>query len=482
MKKHFLLALCAITYCCLQLSAQDNANIKSLSIFKNGQSFVIKEASVNTENGIYKISKLPNALFGTYWFNGISSPISSVTSKIEDFIDKRERKANSFLELLHANKGMEITVNTTDNQIYKGIVEDFDLPEEINSKVKLQQLQLSNDYAGLYEFDRIFTTVAPVLLLKVSGKWVSIEPSTIKSLEFAQKPSRTTIANIAVQKPIVTIHFEKTGKQDFRYMYLQTGISWTPVYKMSLLSETEAEVNLQAEVINTVENIKNTNVDFVVGVPNFSQATNLATLLNYTNIPVSYKNTENYRQYSNALAEKTVDVGYFSPTNTVGSIASSENEDLYFYTVKDMNLEKGEHAQFSLFKQKVKIAHVYKCNLPASPFSNYALNAEDQSDTEDPQDESSINPDDCQTVGHYIEVSNNGNMPFTSGPILLLQGDDENVISQDVLPFIAKGSHAPLYVTSSPDIIVRENEKIVSVKRASKKIDNSSYHFACQRF
>lgn len=455
--------------------AQDNATIKSLSIFKNGQSFVVKEASADAENGLYKIAKLPNALFGTYWFNGISTPINSVTSKMENFVDKKERKANSFLELLHANKGMEITVNTTDDQTYKGIVEDFDLPEEINSKIALQQLELTNEYTGLYGFDRIFSSASPVILLKMSGKWISIEPSTIKNIEFSQKPNRMTTANITVQKPIVTIHFDKAGKQEFQYMYLQSGLSWTPVYKMRLLSETEAELNLQAEVVNTVEDIAHTNVDFVVGVPNFSQATSLATLLDYSNREaISYPSPS--RGYANQYRKMEKDKMMADEVVVSAPVVStSENEDLYFYSVKDMNLEKGAHAQFSLFSQKVKINHFYKCDLPVSPFSNYQLNAESQDDAGTTDDETAVNANAALNVGHYIEVYNTGNMPFTSGPILMLQGKDESALAQDILPFTAKGSHASVYVTSSPDIVVTENEKIVSIKNASKKIGSTSY-------
>lgn len=473
MTKHSLALLVSTVFISMSVMSQDNATIKSLSIFKNGQSFIVKEASVDAVEGVYKISKLPNALFGTYWFNGISTPINSVTSKMENFVDKKERKANSFLELLYANKGMEITVNTNDNQIYKGIVEDFDLPEEINSKIALQQLELTNEYEGLYGFDRIFSSASPVILLKMSGKWISIEPSTIRSIEFSQKPNRTTTANISVQKPIVTVHFDRAGKQDFQYMYLQSGLSWTPVYKMRLLSETEAELNLQAEVINTIEDITHTNVDFVVGVPNFSQATSLATLLNYSDKgTVSYPSAGYANQYRKMEKMTMLADASITPAPVV---STSENEDLYFYSVKDMNLEKGAHAQFSLFSQKVKINHFYKCDLPVSPFSNYQLNAESQDDSETTDDETANNANTALNVNHYIEVYNTGNMPFTSGPVLMLQGKDETVLAQDILPFTAKGSHASVFVTSSPDIIVTENEKIASVKRASRKIGSISY-------
>lgn len=44
---------------------------------------------------------------------------------VKNFIDKQERKASSFLELLHANKEMEISVSSNDGKLCKGIVEDF---------------------------------------------------------------------------------------------------------------------------------------------------------------------------------------------------------------------------------------------------------------------------------------------------------------------------------------------------------------------
>lgn len=455
-------------------SAQERHEIESLSIFKNGQSFVVKQAVAEAPNKFYRLEKLPNALFGTFWFSGISSKINSVTSKKEEAVEKQERKANSFLELLHANKGMEISVSTSDNKLYKGIVEDFDLPEEINSRIQLAQLQLTQNYEGLYNFDRIFSAAAPVLLLKLNGTWVGIEPSSIKSIEFGQKPKRTTTASITIQKPVITINFDNSGQQTFRYMYLQNGLSWTPVYQLQLLSETEARLSLQAEVTNNVEDIKNTAINFVVGAPNFSKATTLATLLKFDNQGAAYQNTAAY-QFRNDFSVAERRASNADEAGVLSDITASEYEDLYFYTLKNISLDKGGRAQFPLFTNKIKINHFYRCDLPPSPFdNNYVLNSVTTTDVE--MEKGPIEMETPLSVKHYIDIYNNSENPFTSGPVLMLaQGNGTNALAQDVLPFIPRGSQAPVLITSSPDIIVKEREGITHVKSKDKKKDGYDY-------
>ncbi|MDR6570762.1 hypothetical protein MRBLMN1_005758 [Chitinophaga ginsengisegetis] len=478
--KFILLALLLATG--TTLVAQENAVTKSLSVFKNGQSFVVKEIKAQVADSGFRLNNLPVALFGTYWFAGTTNPVSRVSSRVEQVNEIQERKANSFLELLHANKGKSITIVTTDNNIYKGSVEDFDLPEEINSRLQLQQMQLTNVYRGQYQFDRIYAPANPVLLLKMNGKWIGIEPATIKTITFEDKPSRTTTARIAVQKPIVTVHFAKSGQQSFTMMYLQNGLSWTPVYQLQLVSETEATLNLQAEVNNNVEDIKNTDVDFVMGVPNFSQAITLATLLNFS----STGNVENANIYSNAIqmradyardraAESIVmPEQASSPDNT-----AVENEDLYFYTLKNISLSKGERAQYPVFNKPVKIHHFYKTVLPASVMSTYQVNGEEGTASEEMEAANHAGRGATPNkVNHFVEIYNNTDNPFTSGAVLILQKNTQKPIAQDVLKFTAKGSSTPIFITTAPDILVREKEALVSVKKEAKTYNGYKYTLA----
>lgn len=65
--KRIVLPIAAI-FMSLNLTAQQDLNIKSISIFLNGQSFVIKKGDVKTNNNIYRLTETPDALFGTLWF------------------------------------------------------------------------------------------------------------------------------------------------------------------------------------------------------------------------------------------------------------------------------------------------------------------------------------------------------------------------------------------------------------------------------
>lgn len=472
--KQICLSLLLLQAC--TLSAQDGFTTKSLSVFKNGQSFVVKEGKVPAKDYQYTISQLPQALFGTYWFTGLDAPVSMVTGKMEYFSEKQERKANSFPELLHANKGKTLTVRTSDNNIYKGVVEDFDLPEEINSKLQLQQMALRNSY-GDPGFDRMPSPSAPVLMLKMEGKWISIEPATIKSLEFEEKPNRTTTTDITVRKQVVTLHFPQSGEQTVSMMYLQNGLSWTPVYRLSLLSETEAELSLQAEVTNSVEDIRSTDMDFVVGVPNFSQATRLATLLNFTQAapPAIRDYYSNAKQFLNYSVGEKVSADMFVNENAAAmpNLQASENEDLYFYTVKNVSLQRNVPAQYPIFTDRVKIRHCYRTELPVSRLAGYRVgNAEAEENAE----EDSENAEEMQagdvsaagTVAHYIEIDNGTKNPLTAGPVLILQGNTK-ALAQSELKFTGKGAATSVLVTQAPDITVKEHEKIISVAKNAKK-------------
>src|SRR5215469_16031221 len=141
-----IMCVCAIA--AVSLNAQSVLKTKSISIFKDGKSFIIKEGTVETKDKEYVLDKIPNALMGTFWFSGKNSYIKQVVSSLQQVDEPIERKANSFADLLYANKDKEIMITTNDGKTYSGVVEDFDLPEEINSYLKLKEAELSEYYTN----------------------------------------------------------------------------------------------------------------------------------------------------------------------------------------------------------------------------------------------------------------------------------------------------------------------------------------------
>ncbi|MCL1865552.1 MAG: hypothetical protein FWF73_07055 [Spirochaetes bacterium] len=460
----------------VSLNAQSVLKTKSISIFKDGKSFVIKEGSVPAKDREYMLDKIPNALMGTFWFSGKNSYIKQVVSSQQQIDEPVERKANSFSDLLFANKDKEIVITTNDGKTYSGVVEDFDLPEEINSYLQLKEAELSEYYAaprgGSFV---IYNPATQVFSFKMNNKWISLSPMEIKSIEFTTKPDYMVKSKIKVKKPVIKIEFEKGGNQGLNMMYLQDGISWTPTYLLTLLSDTEANLKLQAEVINDVEDIKDTEINFVVGTPNFKYANQPATLNTWTQMAQRLSSSSGYdSKFSNQMVSAKVyresaDYAMEAPAFNQNNEAE-ENEDFYLYNIKDINLDKGARAHFPLFESKVKIKHMYECSL-----STMNKNRDRYDDDED---ESYSFDAKYNNVYHSIEILNDTKNPFTTGPVMIVNGVTDKPVAQDLLKYAGTGLTTSIKLTQSSDIRVEDKEKVKQISNNYIKIDDSKYKIA----
>ena len=427
-----------------QLMAQSELKTKSVSIFKNGKSFVIKEGNVSTNNNIYTLQDVPNALFGTLWFISQQSNILQVTSKREKVDIPSERKASRFVDLMYANKGKTFTLTTQDDKTYVGVVEDFNPNENVEELV---------------------------LLIKTDNKWISIQPSSIKTVEFADKPDNIMKLTTKTEKPSINVKFAKGGNQSLNIMYLQNGLSWIPTYLLELQSDTKADLRLQAEVINHVEDLVNVNIDFVVGVPNFKFANEKATLTSFIEqkyrdsdiagyMSNSFSNSYVAQMSSNSYSEQMID-----EEDVLSNVNASE--DLYFYNINNVSLEKDMRAHYPLFSSPISIKHLYECDL--SPM-------QDERNYRDYDDESqfTFGIKRCN-VFHTIEIKNNTNTPFTTGAVMIVDGKTKRPLAEDLIKYTGVGQTSSIQLTQSPDIRVEEQEKIVSIQKKEKILNGYTY-------
>ena len=440
MKKLILFALALLFG--FQLMAQSELKTKSVSIFKNGKSFVIKEGNVSTNNNIYTLHDIPDALFGTLWFAGKQSKVVQVTSELLKVYESVEYKASNFIDLLYANRGKNCTLTTHDNEIYVGEVEDFNRNE---------------DYKEL------------ALLIKTANKWISIKPASIKSIEFATKPSNTFEVTGKINKPLINVKFAKDGNQSLSVMYLQNGLSWAPTYLLELMSDTQANLKLQAEVINHVEDMKNTNIHFVVGVPNFKFEDVASTLTSFVERNYSGRDMAGYKTYSNNMVQMESS-SYSEQIMDEDDVHSNINasEDFYFYTVNNVTLEKDIRAQYLLFNSPIGIKHVYECDL--SPVEDERKHRKYNNGSQFSFDTKRSN------VFHSIEISNNTNSPFTTGSVMIVDGKTQRPLAEDMIKYTGIGQTSSIKLTQSPDIRVEEQEKIINIQENAREQDRYSYN------
>ncbi len=419
---------------------------KSIAIFKNGQSFVMKSGKVSTPEGNYVMKRdLPNALFGTLWFDAPNTEISSIASYQDSVMTKREQDIVGHINLLQRNIGKNVEIILNNSMDKSGAVH----------KGKVEKVFPLGNGQGL-------------IILKEMDNWTTIKEGHIMKISFLEEPNYDFSIDIPELKPVIELEFKnKATAQNLDMMYLQNGLKWVPQYLLSLESENKGNLVLQAEIANDVEDIKNVPVDFVVGVPNFKYATKNALLvdfLGHIGLPGN-RNQFNQTNFTNAVVSYGVEAAPSAPINDASSVDGSENEDLFFYNIPSLTLPKGGRAVKNLFNEKVKLSHVYETNLTANNENNRSY-----------QQASLIAQKPQNPVYHVVKVENTTDQPWTSAPILVLNEQGRTrPISQDLMKYTASGSNAFVKLTETPDVKITHTEKQIEFKQNAKRWRNNNY-------
>ena len=419
---------------------------KSIAIFKNGQSFVMKSGNVATPEGNYVMrDKLPNALFGTLWFDAPNTEISSIASYQDSVMTKREQDIASHANLLQRNIGKEVKIH-------------------LNNEVD----ESSFTYKGTIEKVYPQSNNQSIIILKEANNWITLKETDITKVFFLEEPNYDYSIDIPELKPVIELEFaNKAASQNLDMMYLQNGLKWVPQYLLNLESENKGSLVLQAEIANDVEDIENVPVDFVVGVPNFKYATQNALLVDFLGqigIPGN-RNQFTQNAFSNSNIAYGVEAAPSAPITDASSVEGSENEDLFFYNIPSLTLPKGGRAVKTLFKEAVKLSHVYETNLTANTENHHSYKQASLL-VQTPQ-----NP-----VYHVVKLENTTNQPWTSAPILVMNEQGrKRPISQDLMKYTASGSNAFVKLTETPDVKISHTEEQTEVKPNAKRWRNNNY-------
>ncbi len=396
----------------------------NVAIFKNGSGFFTKELQLNVKENIALVNDIPDALFGTIWFSS-NNNIKSVKSEV--ILSSYKAKVGTLIEIINAN---------------------------INKKAKVTLLS-----GDSYEI-KIEKTENELLFFRLKNNLTILNLNSIKMLEFIDQANYefTKTEN----KRVMKIEFIKsTDKQSASMMYMQKDISWIPSYFIDLQTENTAKITLTANVINDSQDITNSDISLVVGVPSFiysylkspltsnQEINEFLRALDYN--ASNYGNTNNYMGNIMNQSPVAYQASSTTPANYQDEFKVSEQEDLYFYKLPKMNFKKGSRAIFDLFKAKIKYDNVYEVELESNQNKNYYASEQ-------------VNKIIPPKVWHYINFNNTTNFPFTTGTAMITRSDNNviNPISQNKLDYTPRNAKAKLKLTLSPDISVDQNEKEIS--------------------
>jgi hypothetical protein len=435
MKKHFVLFACLL-FCSAKLFSQTQPlTTQSISVFKNGQAFYLKSGSLKPANGKYLLpDPAPQALYGTLWFNSPEGSLTRVASYPDTLREQKTEAAVAVWDLLRNNIGK--TAN--------GFVDD---KNSVTGKI-VSVGPARKDAKG----EPLFGPESLVTLQSQQGGWTTIPAGQIRYVTFLEQPKLDLAQPMVKPRHLFELSFNnKKAEQPFDMMYLANGLNWAPEYLLELTGEKAGTLSLQGEVANDAEDIVNTNLNLVVGVPNFAYANRLAYLVDFLNVIMPYQLNERFNANFASNSMMAQQVAYsgdeFAPIGGEEP-EGNRNEDLFFYTLKNFSLPKGGRSMQLIFKEKVDVAHVYECKLPGN-------NDNDRYFEQDYLFTPQINK-----VFHTLRLENKTKQPWTTAPMLVLNAQGERrPISQDLLTYTPTGGKTYVKLTEALEVKVEQAER-----------------------
>jgi hypothetical protein len=196
--------------------------LKSVSVFRDGFGYYIREGRVKLENGWATTDIVPSAIKGTIWFYS-----------------------------LDAGDKIDTVVMAKENRI------EFSNPTEIKSKLADKiGLRLVVSMNGGQKFEgELAKILDDMLLIKVGEAFSAIPYGQIQSIAFAGFPVKIKVTSANPNKVV-----------SLGVAYLQEGIRWEPSYILDVQKKV-ATLSLRASMQNTTEKLSKTDVNFVVGSP-----------------------------------------------------------------------------------------------------------------------------------------------------------------------------------------------------------------------
>jgi hypothetical protein len=432
----------------------------AVAAFKNGLTFVVRQGSVRLQGGVGRLTPIPNATLGTLWLAPGETGASVDEVLAYHYNVTGERNMSSLAEVLQANAGKTVTV-TYNMKEYTGEIVGLSEPEALST----------TPAPGLNPEAPAVETVLPpaeklqYLLMRIDKKLMALP---LASIADAVLPDDTVFrAKTEQQRAALRFRIKGVGdKTNLTLGYLEHGLGWTPSYLISLTDDKSAQITMQAVVVDDAEDLKDADVFFVVGVPNFQYSNTLSPMSLQQNLLAFMKDAEQRetgrnRVFSNAIAGQVLALDEAASdmrsepsfTQSVAELSGAPEEDLFLYTRSGVTLGRGERATYNVFSAAVDYEHIYEWEVVDQPrvdgFGNVI-----QPNPSTP-DAAALN-----SIWHSIRLKNTSKFPWTSAPAMVISGSKP--VSQDTLLYTPKAASSNLKITIATDIRSSHEEKEVA--------------------
>jgi hypothetical protein len=479
--KNLLRSLIFIAFVANIFSQENNLfspEIKRVAVFKNGFAFTYREAETTTNNAWAYTTNTPIGVLGTVWGYSTTPNIKVTQLLASEVTNLSTERVSNITEFLIANEGARIRIEVATNdgkaKVYEGIY-------EIISPYR------NFKYAPVGSGELSYSTTELSIAIKTESGTLVFTTNKMESVEVIGQPKwNKPKSEKQIRLGIKTEGAANGQKVNLGIAALERGIRWIPAYRVEVKGDPikEAKLELEANIINELADLNNSEINFVVGVPHFLfQDTASPLSINTAFAGVSsnfgrdrrgdYSNAIQSQVSSNQNAVEITDDDVASPTVAGEEKTTSFSaEQLYLYQTNQLNLKKGERATMRLFSLTVPCSEVFEWTI------NDVKDAQTRymSSSYSNQNEQINSLQDLSTkIWYALKLKNTTGMPWTTAPAISFR--DWKPLGQDMLKFTATGGEEVLRVTPATEIV--GTHKLEEKNRVLEKLrwNGSDYEF-----
>ena len=445
-----------------------NPEIKRVAVFKNGYGFTYREGAATTKNGWTYTTRAPIGVLGTIW--GYSTTPSVRVNQIlasEAESEKTERIEN-LIEFLISNEGVrarfEIYGANDKLRIIEGTYEV--ISEFRNFKNAPKGNPDDPNYRNVYQSFISNISQNFTVAVKTESGVIALGLNRFTNVEILGQPK--------YNKPVVTkqakLGLRTEGAKDGQSVNLgiaalERGIRWIPAYRVEVKGEPikEAKIELEANIINELADLNDSEVYFVVGVPHFlfqDIASPLSINTAFAGVSSYFRADKDRNAYSNAISSQVaslpingrsysnLDLRSEAGSPTVvddEQLTSFSAEQLFLYKTDKLSLKKDERTSLRLFSLTVPCSEIFEWTISdtADAQSRYLNN--------NYSNQQPVFQDIASRIWYALKLKNTTGMPWTTAPALSFR--EWKPLGQDMLKFTPTGGEEILRVTPATEVI-----------------------------
>ena len=437
----------------IEASALTSMPVKELTVFKDGHAFALHEDSLPTDGvGNIVIDTLPTPVLGTFWAYSADEHAQLASVVAGQRTVRSEQPVLSIREMIEANSGAAVTLIEHDNTQYHATLVGIPRRGEDwrGSGVPTTDAQSAapGGPAGSADF---------VLLRGDDGTW-ALPLNRIRTVLFHDEPRTDRI--VEDRRNLLTLQLDwgaKAPAAEARVgmVYLQRGVRWIPNYRIDIDGEGQAQIRLQATLVNELVDLAGVTTHLVIGVPSFRFRDVIDPIALQTAVarlaPEFQQRASQFQQaFDNSIMSQVsgppgqTEAGAGQPGWGADAnpefMAGSRREDLYIFTIPNVTLRQGERMVVTVAEFTLPYEDVFALDVDFAPPPeiDHSRPAHLAASARDP------------VVLHRIRLRNSSRYPLTTAPAIVLR--DGQLLAQSMVTYTAIGSAADVDVTTAVDL------------------------------